>query len=226
MSSASKNKYTIHKKQIKIGDLFKIVSGCLEYEYVMKTTKGIHFFISFCVTLIVAILLCFGLRGKVMACRENEGCLQDQYCQKKVGDCQGEGSCIDRPTSCLDVYDPVCGCDCITYSNSCTAASYGVNVEYFGECRVGECMVNEDCLPDDYCQKEDNSCEGQGLCSHRPLNCSRIFRPVCGCDGEIYRNSCFAAAEGVNIAQWSECLGPRFTRGFIRRRLNSLRSSN
>ena len=38
--------------------------------------------------------------------------------------------CISEPitidVACIEIYDPVCGCDDITYSNTCTAEASGV----------------------------------------------------------------------------------------------------
>ena len=38
--------------------------------------------------------------------------------------CTTEPSTID--VACIEIYDPVCGCDDITYSNTCTAEASGV----------------------------------------------------------------------------------------------------
>lgn len=45
---------------------------------------------------------------------------------------------IDSSMGCLTIFEPVCGCDGITYSNSCYATYYG-GVAYWtdGECTVG-----------------------------------------------------------------------------------------
>ena len=68
-----------------------------------------------------------------------------EYCQKPVGFCDGEGVCAERPEFCFDLWDPICGCDGVTYSNACWAASYGVSIDYFGECKEPcECDLNDD----------------------------------------------------------------------------------
>lgn len=73
-------------------------------------------------------------------CTTNADCVQPpfslfgQYCAKALGDCDGTGTCQATPQLCLDVYQPVCGCDGNTYSNDCYANRAGVNVASEGEC--------------------------------------------------------------------------------------------
>ncbi|MGA1839683.1 MAG: PKD domain-containing protein [bacterium] len=68
-------------------------------------------------------------------CTNNDECLTGDYCQKTIGDCDGQGECTDRPTACSGEWDPVCGCDGETYPNACKAAEVGINISYIGECR-------------------------------------------------------------------------------------------
>jgi hypothetical protein len=65
-------------------------------------------------------------------------CDDDSFCSFPAGaDCgraDAPGVCVRRPEICLQIFQPVCGCDGETYSNTCTANSARVSVEHDGEC--------------------------------------------------------------------------------------------
>ncbi len=68
-------------------------------------------------------------------CLENKDCPSGSYCKKVDGDCNGTGTCEEMPGACIALVDPVCGCDDVTYSNSCEAALQGISVMYNGTCQ-------------------------------------------------------------------------------------------
>ena len=141
-------------------------------------------------------------------CESNEDCRRGSYCSKEQGACDGVGECVDRPQACTRELRPVCGCDGLTYSNACVAASQGATIDYVGECEdLAEegCETNRDCDAVSYCAKDGGDCDGVGECRARPQICPFNFDPVCGCDGQTYANACAAAAQGVNVAARGDC---------------------
>lgn len=77
---------------------------------------------------------------------------------------------------CEDTYDPVCGCNGITYWNSCYAEASGITFYTQGSC--------------------DDTCIDPSTMDPDPI-CTQEYDPVCGCNGITYPNACAADAAGV-----------------------------
>ena len=130
----------------------------------------------------------------------------------QCGVSQTPGVCVERPQVCTPDITPVCGCDGITYSNACAAASVGVSIDHDGECIVEPqtCggIAGLTCAAGEYCDLGVGQCnvsDASGTCQIVPQGCSGQFDPVCGCDGQTYSNSCVAAAAGASVDYAGEC---------------------
>ncbi len=141
------------------------------------------------------------------------------YCMFPNGTCGTgdiEGECVPRPHHCPLIFDPVCGCDGMTYGNRCKAGRAGVSVLHPGACEVEPELCGGfaglECRdPSDFCSFPPGTC-GQGdipgECLPRPDACDAQFHPVCGCDGVTYGNRCLAASAGVSIDHPGRCDDP------------------
>lgn len=93
----------------------------------------------------LALLLTLGLAQPADAqtvCVRDNDCAANQFCEFAAGSCPkknsgAQGTCVAKPEGCIQVYDPVCGCDNKTYGNDCTRQQAGVSLKSTGACGGG-----------------------------------------------------------------------------------------
>lgn len=159
---------------------------------------------------------CGGLQG--LSCARGEYCSYPPVAL--CGAADQTGVCAPIPSACREIYQPVCGCDGITYGNACEAATRGVSVVAEGACadpneppqsRACGGLLGLSCVPGEFCSyARDAACgaaDQTGVCAPSPEVCADIYQPVCGCDGRTYGNECEANGAGVSAASSGECAG-------------------
>ena len=86
----------------------------------------------------------FCANGRIVVKRDEKGCAIEFNC---VVPAELETSTIrpEESTACIALWDPVCGNDGKTYSNTCYIKVANVEIAYKGECRRKECETDADC---------------------------------------------------------------------------------
>jgi hypothetical protein len=165
--------------------------------------------------------MCGGIAGR--QCPEKQYCLftPEAHC----GAADMSGTCTQIPEACIQVLSEVCGCDDKTYGNACMAAQAGVSMLSKGRCAPpastpsapaasapegGLCGTRgapADCGPGLYCayKSDCGATDAGGVCSKKPTICTKIYKPVCGCDGKTYGSACTAGAEGMSVVHDGPC---------------------
>jgi hypothetical protein len=143
-------------------------------------------------------------------------CAEGETCDIRMCAVDASGLCVPAPEACIEIYDPVCGCDGETYGNDCERLMAGAALDHEGACggpEPNECGPFPDgaCPEGQVCDIHFCGLGAGGVCVPAPDACAEIYAPVCGCDGETYGNDCERLMAGTALDHEGTCGGPEPT---------------
>lgn len=149
------------------------------------------------------VRVCGGL-GPAPPCEPNEFC---QFPVGACGDVTTQGVCVAIPNACPEIFDPVCGCDGMTYSNACEAVRAQVSIAHPGECTACTAIRVFSDPPFTYCPSEAKRVR---IVLNAPANASVIAlddQPPAGwVVSEIGQGGVFDAVNGK--VKWGPIFAP------------------
>lgn len=112
---------------------------------------------------------------------------------------------IQENKVCIRIYNPVCGCNGITYRNQCEAEKAGVVSFNRGQCQESQ---NDPLVRESAIQKTEdriirNCIDESKIDLEKP--CPEDWEPVCGCNNKTYGNTCEAKRSGIKNWTQGEC---------------------
>ena len=131
-----------------------------------------------------------------VGCGEDKDCDDGNVCT--TGACAG-GQCTHTPVA----DGQTCTADPCTLGDICVAGACKAGDEPNLECFP--CQTTADCEETQFCRRDGDICDGEGVCAPRPLTCNDASGRVCGCDGVTYESACEANRDGMDVGSQGAC---------------------